>query len=127
MPDDRTATVLVVDDEPLVLMHAVEMIEDAGWRALEAENSAEALAVLHANSKIDVLFTDINMPGDMDGLALAACVHRLRPEVHLVITSGKRMFADSSLPDSGTFLPKPYGYHHLVETIGAKLRNSLEG
>jgi CheY-like chemotaxis protein len=61
------ATVLVVHDEALVLLNAVEMIEEAGWRALEAANSAEALEVLARHEDVDVLFTDINMPGQMDG------------------------------------------------------------
>ncbi len=121
MSDQQSATVLVVDDEPLVLMNAVEMIEDAGWSALEAANSAEALKVLGDHPQIDVLFTDINMPGDMDGLELAACVHKLRPHVHLVITSGKRILADCTLPDDGTFLPKPYGYDQVIGVIGSKL------
>ena len=121
MRDEKAATVLVVDDEPLVLLNAAEMIEEAGWAALEAANSAEALQVLENHAGVDVLFTDINMPGEMDGLELAACVHAVRPNVHLVITSGKRMLPDSALPNSGTFLPKPYSFNQLVQTIADKL------
>ena len=121
MTDQQVATVLVVDDEPLVLLNASEMIQEAGWKALEATNSAEALSVLDAHPDVDVLFTDINMPGDMDGLELAACVHKMHPHIHLVITSGKRILADCVLPDNGTFLPKPYGLEQLVEMIDRKL------
>lgn len=117
----RTPTVLVVDDEPIVLLNASEMIEQAGWLPLEASNSAEALAVLGDHPQVDVLFTDINMPGGMDGLELAAHVHRLLPHIHLVITSGKRYLEDSVLPDSGTFLPKPYGVDQLINVIAGKL------
>jgi two-component system, response regulator PdtaR len=121
MSDHAAATVLVVEDEPLVLMNAVEMIEEAGWRALEAANSAEALHRLGRHGAVDVLFTDINMPGEMDGLELAARVHELYPHIELVVTSGKRVLADYTLPDDGTFLAKPYGYDDVVEIIGAKL------
>lgn len=124
MTEERDTTVLVVDDEPLVLLNAAAMVEDAGWKAIEAANSAEALEALVSESKVDVLFTDVNMPGEMDGLQLAARVHQLKPNIHLVITSGKRLLADSELPGGGTFLPKPYGYHALVGAIGRKLGRS---
>lgn len=124
MAEEHAATVLVVDDEPLVLLNAAAMVEDAGWIAIEAANSAEALEVLASEPKVDVLFTDINMPGDMDGLELAACVHKLQPQIHLVITSGKRVLGDSELPGGGTFLPKPYGFNALVAVIGGKLGGS---
>lgn len=114
-------TVLVVEDEPLVRLNAVEIIEEAGWAAIEVANSTDALAVLDSGTPIDVLFTDINMPGQMDGLQLASCVHALRPRVHLVVTSGKRHLSDCVLPDNGTFLPKPYGVEQLTHVIGCKL------
>ena len=121
MDDRRIPSVLVVEDEPVVLMLASEMIEQAGWIALEATNSAEALEVLAQNPRVDLLFTDINMPGPMDGLELAACVRNLHPHMHLVVTSGKRIVADCLLPDGGTFLAKPYGCNQLIEVITAKL------
>jgi CheY-like chemotaxis protein len=121
MRNEPSPSVLVVDDEPLVLINAAGMIEQAGWTALEASNSAEALRVLADHPDVDLLFTDINMPGDMDGLELAACVHKLHPHVALVVTSGKQYLADSALPDHGTFLPKPYGYNELINLIAAKL------
>jgi DNA-binding NtrC family response regulator len=120
MPE-RAATVLIVEDEPLVRLNAADMVEEAGWKAIEAANSSEALELLDADIPVDVLFTDINMPGEMDGLELAACVHQRRPHVHLVVTSGKRALADCVLPDNGTFLPKPYGFYDLVRVIERKL------
>ena len=114
-------TILVVEDEPVVRFNAVEIIEDAGWKALEASNSAEALEVLAGDGAVDVLFTDINMPGEMSGLDLAESVHRTHPHVELVITSGKQALANSSLPDDGTFLCKPYGADDLVEVLKSKL------
>ena len=121
MNNSSTATILVVEDESLVRFNAVEMIEQAGWNALEASNSAEALGVLEDVGPVDVLFTDINMPGEMDGLALATRVHRFHPRTELVITSGKQALSDQSLPDDGTFLCKPYGLDELVSIINSKL------
>jgi DNA-binding NtrC family response regulator len=121
MNQQTVPKILVVEDEPLVRVNAAEMIEEAGWRALEAENSAEALRVLADHRDVAVLFTDINMPGDMDGLALADCVHKLHPQIELVVTSGKAVIADAALPDAGTFLRKPYGYEELTEAIERKL------
>ena len=114
-------TVLVVEDEPFVRFNAVEIIEQAGWNALEASNSEEALDVLAEAGPVDVLFTDINMPGEIDGLDLAERVHRAHPDMELVVTSGKQALADSSLPDNGTFLCKPYGIDDLVRVIKDKL------
>jgi DNA-binding NtrC family response regulator len=121
MEPTTAATVLVVEDEPLIRMHAVDMIESAGWTALEATDCHDALRVLAASGPVDVLFTDVNMPGDMDGLALAETVHQLHPGVELVVTSGKQVIAPEALPDHGTFLSKPYGLDELIGTIGSKL------
>jgi two-component system, response regulator PdtaR len=113
--------ILVVDDEPFIRMMATDYIEDLGCRALEAENSAHALRMLAEHGPVDVLFTDINMPGEMDGLTLAACVHQLHPKVEIIVTSGKRMIADEALPDHGTFLRKPYAYNELRQMLSLKV------
>lgn len=112
---------LVVDDEPLILISATEMIEQAGWTALEASNAADALKVLADHPEVDLLFTDVNMPGKMDGLELAARVHEQYPHIRLVVTSGKRYLTDHALPGSGIFLAKPYGYEQLIDVLASKL------
>lgn len=89
MPNSSFVVVLVVDDEPLIRMNAVDVLEDHGFAAIEAEDADDALVQLDAHPDISVLFTDINMPGRCDGLDLARQVHALRPDVHLIITSGK--------------------------------------
>lgn len=99
------------------------MIEEAGWSAVEAVDSAEALAALSCDPHVDVLFTDINMPGAMDGLQLPEYVHQTHPNIALVITSGKQTVSDNELPDDGSFLPKPYVYSQFVGLIGRKLQS----
>ena len=117
----KPGVVLVVDDEPLIRMSAADMLADAGWTALEAADAAEGLELLEAHPEVTVLFTDINMPGEMDGLDLARRVHQLRPDVHLIITSGKLRPGRGELPGEGRFLGKPYHerqFISLVEAVG---------
>ena len=117
LADKKSGVVLVVDDEPLIRMNAVDMLADAGWAAIEAANAAEALAQLEAHPEVTVLFTDINMPGDMDGLDLARRVHDLWPRVHLIITSGKMRPGRQDLPGGGEFLGKPYRERQFLELL----------
>ena len=113
--------VLVVDDEPLIRMNAVDMLLDAGFQVLEAADAAEALQVLADHPEVAVLFTDINMPGDMDGLDLARRVHDSRPDVHLIVTSGKVTPGAGTIPD-GDFLGKPYREHQFIALVEAAFR-----
>lgn len=100
--------VLVVEDEALIRMNAVEMIEDAGFQAVEAADADEAIAVLEARDDIRVVFTDIDMPGSMDGIKLAQAVRGRWPPVKIVATSGHFRLKAGDLPEDGRFLPKPY-------------------
>jgi CheY-like chemotaxis protein len=113
--------VLVVEDEPLVRMNAADALADGGIMAWEAADAAEALTVLGEHPAIGLVFTDVNMPGEMDGLDLAHEIHQRRPDVGLIVTSGARNVPDEQLPDSGTFLPKPYPTERLVNMVAAKL------
>src|ERR1700761_8445056 len=98
--------VLVVEDESLVRMYAVDVLEDAGYEVIEAGNAAQALAKLQERPHIDVMLTDINMPGDMDGLALARELHRMHPNVHLILTSGRMRLDRAAIPEITAFVPK---------------------
>lgn len=118
--------VLVVEDEPMIRMVAADALADSGIMAWEAADSAEALAVLDEHPAIGCVFTDINMPGDMDGLDLAHEVHVRRPDIGLIITSGAVTVADADLPDHGTFLPKPYPPERLVSIVARKLGETDE-
>ena len=109
--------VLVVEDEPLVRMVAAESLEDAGFEVIEAESAADALRILSSRSDVGVLFTDVNMPGDIDGVELARLVHERWPALRIVVTSGKDHLKKSELPDDGRFVPKPYRTHEVVHLI----------
>ena len=109
--------VLVVEDEPLVRMMAVDAVEEAGFEALEAANADAAIAILEKRHDIRIVFTDINMPGSMDGMKLAAAVRDRWPPIEIVVTSGKHRIPQSQLPERGVFLPKPYRTDDVVETL----------
>ena len=113
--------VLVVEDEPLVRMVAADALADGGIMAWEAGDAGEALEVLERRPAIGVVFTDVNMPGEMDGLGLAHEVSASRPDVKIIVTTGAAMVPDEDLPKDGTFLPKPYPTHLLVSIVTRKL------
>jgi len=89
-------------------MNAVAMIEDAGFEVLEAADADEAMLILESRSDVRIVFTDIHMPGSMDGLRLAHAVRDRWPPIKLIVTSGQMMVADSELPTGGRFFSKPY-------------------
>jgi CheY-like chemotaxis protein len=100
--------VLIVEDEALVRMTAVGMVEEAGFEVLEAANADEAILLLEARRDITVVFTDIEMPGSMDGLKLARAVRGRWPPIKIIATSGRCVIGDGDLPSGGLFLQKPY-------------------
>lgn len=116
----QNVAVLVVDDEVFVRMNAAEMLSDAA-AVFEAGDAAEALAVLAAHHEIMLVFTDINMPGEINGIALAAKVYLDRPGIQLIVTSGRECHSDGDLPDHATFLPKPYRETELISVVNEKL------
>lgn len=117
MIDETHDTILVVEDETLIRIIAADALEESGFKVLEAANAAEALIILKDHQEVAVLFTDINMPGDMDGLDLARRVASERPEIKVIVTSGKQWLDSSSLPDDGVFLPKPYRTAQLTAAV----------
>lgn len=119
-PNPRHASplVLVVEDEFLIRMLAVDTLVEAGFAVLEAEHASEALACLRSNTTgIDALFTDVHMPGDMCGVMLAHETRRSWPWIHLLVTSGRLRPAQAELPDLSRFLPKPYMLQQLVDHL----------
>jgi CheY-like chemotaxis protein len=114
---DSRPVVLLVEDEPLVRMLGMDVLEEAGFEVVEAANADEALSHLQARPDVQVLFTDIDMPGKLDGLDLARAVHKHWPEIGLLIASGKVRPSAEEIPDSGRFLPKPYELGAVVRIV----------
>jgi CheY-like chemotaxis protein len=106
--ESRRPVVLIVEDEFLLRMDAVDMIRAAGFGVVEAANADQAIEILEARSDITVIFTDIQMPGSMDGLKLARAVRGRWPPIKIVATSGHVHVSEADLPAGGRFLPKPY-------------------
>jgi CheY-like chemotaxis protein len=100
--------VLIVEDEFLLRMDAVDMIQAAGFEAVEAVSADEAIAILESRRDISVVFTDIQMPGSMDGLKLAQAVRGRWPPIKIVATSGHLSVTQADLPEGGRFVSKPY-------------------
>ena len=88
-PTECPPNVLVVEDEMVLRMRAVDIVEDAGFTAVEAVNADEALSILESRSDISLLFSDIQMPGSMDGLKLAHAVHDRWPSIKIILVSGQ--------------------------------------
>jgi CheY-like chemotaxis protein len=109
--------VLVVEDESLVRATAVEMAKNAGFEAIAASDADEAIRILESRSDIRAVFTDVQMPGSMDGLRLVQVVRSRWPPVALIVTSGHTDVKLSDLPTGGRFLPKPYQMTQLKHVL----------
>jgi len=113
----RRPVVLVVEDEFLIRISAVEIIEDAGFEVLQAADADEAIEILEVRTDIRVIFTDIHMPGSMDGLRLAHAVRGRWPPIKIIATSGRINVRIDDLPDGGRFVPKPYRPDEIAATL----------
>lgn len=109
--------VLVVEDEMLLRMRAVDIVEDAGFIPIEAANADEALAILESRSDVDLLFTDIQMPGSMDGLKLAYAVHERWPSIKIILVSGKLTPTDGEKPADSRFFGKPLEVKRMIAEL----------
>lgn len=109
--------VLVVEDEMLLRMRAVDIVEDAGFTPIEAANADEALAILESRSDVDLLFTDIQMPGSMDGLKLAYAVHERWPSIKIILVSGKLTPTDGEKPADSRFFGKPLEVKRMIAEL----------
>ena len=111
--------VLVVEDEPLLRMMAVDLVEEAGYVAVEAADADQAVAILQGRGDVRILFTDIDLPGSRNGLALAATTRDRWPPVEIIVTSGHLKPAAADLPDRTVFFPKPYPHDRVIATMHA--------
>lgn len=113
----KKQTVLVVEDETFIRLDAVEVLEEAGYEAIEARTGDEALAILQVRRDIDLVWTDVNMPGSINGLDLSKWIAVERPDIGVVITSGMVRPAASSLPSKTLFFDKPYSFEQILGAI----------
>ena len=109
--------VLVVEDEPLLRMLAIDVVEEAGFEAIEAANADIAVAILESRTDIRIVFTDIDMPGSMDGVKLAAAIRDRWPPIDIIVTSGHVSLESIALPDRAVFYSKPYNTAKVAGTL----------
>jgi CheY-like chemotaxis protein len=108
------AVVLVVEDEMLLRMRAVDMVDDAGYTPVEAVDADEAVKILESRSDIALIFTDIQMPGSMDGLGLAQAVHERWPPIKIIVVSGALKRQDIDTPANSRFFGKPLEAREMI-------------
>jgi two-component system, response regulator PdtaR len=113
----KPTVVLVVEDDVLLRMDAVQMIEEAGFEVLEAATADEAIVILETRLDVNVVFTDVDMPGSMNGIKLAEAVRGRWPPIKIIATSGHFDLGSGDLPTGGRFIPKPYNFRAVTETI----------
>lgn len=115
--------VLVVEDEMILRMRAVDIVEDAGFYPIEAVNADEAMSILESRSDISLLFTDVQMPGSIDGLRLAHAVHDRWPSIKIILVSGQVKPSETDRPADSRFFGKPLGVDQMIaelqEMVGA--------
>jgi len=120
MPLDHTQlppVILVVEDEMLLRMRAVDMVEDAGYVPVEAVDADEALAILQSRSDIALLFTDVQMPGSLNGLQLALAVHDRWPSIRIILASGQLKLTKGEIPENSRFFGKPVDSVEMIAEI----------
>jgi CheY-like chemotaxis protein len=108
------AVVLIVEDEMMLRMLAVDMVEDAGYTPIEALDADEAVAILESRSDIALMCTDIQMPGNMDGLGLARTVHERWPSIRIIVMSGQLNPQNIDLPPCSRFFGKPLEARQMI-------------
>jgi two-component sensor histidine kinase/ActR/RegA family two-component response regulator len=114
---DPRPNVLVVEDELVLRMRALDVVSDAGFNPVEAVNADQALAILESRSDISLLFTDIQMPGSIDGLKLAHAVHKRWPAIKIILVSGQVKLADADKPADSRFFGKPLEVKQMIAEL----------
>lgn len=111
------AVVLVVEDDPIIRLGALDLVRTAGFEGLGAACADEAIAILETRPDIRLVFTDVDMPGTIDGVKLAHYIRERWPPIHLIVASGKDILEESQLPSGSVFFPKPYDENTIVEEM----------
>jgi DNA-binding NtrC family response regulator len=118
------AVVLIVEDDIVLRMHAVDMVEDAGYTPIEALDAAEAIAILESRSDVALICTDIQMPGQMDGVGLAHAVHERWPKIRIIVVSGQLDLPHLDLPPRSRFLGKPLNAGEVIAEMRDMIGNA---
>ena len=124
VPANLPADVLIVEDEAITRIVAADVVSDQGIMVWEAADADEALCLVEEQPRIRLVCTDVNMPGSMDGLALAEELYRRRPSIEVIVTSSADRLTDNDLPPHGVFLPKPYQPAQLAALVRSKLEKA---
>jgi len=111
------AVVLVVEDNPLILMSALDLVAAAGFEGVGTANADEAIAILEARADIRLVFTDVEMPGTIDCVKLAHYIRERWPPIHLIVASGRAILEESQLPAGSRFFSKPYDDNTIVADL----------
>lgn len=109
--------VLVVEDEPLLRLDVVDFLRDSGLRVHEAANADHAIGLMEEGLTVHLLFTDIDMPGSLDGLQLAQVVAKRWPPTRIIVTSGFRKVEITDIPDGSVFFSKPYRHQDVIASM----------
>lgn len=115
-------TVLLIEDEALIRMGTTAMLEDGGFRVIEAANADEAQILIADHPEISVVVTDVQMPGSMDGLALASLLHRDHSHIPVLITSGRTGLQEAKQHGAANYLPKPYTAAAIEKALAGLIR-----
>jgi two-component system, response regulator PdtaR len=121
----KRPAVLIVEDEVLLRIHAADIVEEAGFTPIEAKNADEAVAILESRDDIVLLFTDVNMPGSMDGLKLAHAVRNRWPPIKIMIVSGHLRVSENELPAHSRFYGKPFETNKMIAELRAMVAGEL--
>ena len=119
------AVVLVVEDSTIIRMGAVDLVLSAGYEALEACDADEAIRILESRDDVDLVFTDVQMPGTMDGIKLSHYIRDRWPPVKLMVASGIAILEESSLPGGSRFFSKPYDDHTITDAMARLLSSEI--
>jgi len=111
------AIVLVVEDEPLQRLDMIDIAEEAGFKVLEAHDADHAIELLEKRPDVRLVLTDVDMPGAMNGLKLAAAVRKRWPPIKIIVTTAGVRPAAMDLPEGAVFLPKPLNHRRVVDAM----------
>lgn len=119
--------VLVVEDSGVIRLGVVDLVQAAGYEALQAANADEAIRILEARTDVDLVFTDVQMPGTMDGIKLSHYIRDRWPPVKIIVASGAKILEESALPIGSRFFSKPYDERTIIEAMALLLASDASG